>query len=65
MYTVADNDVTDEELAAVETVVTLAIAWHTMRQYERVLRRISKWGDDEPSVWARRVLNEYERRLDS
>lgn len=65
MYTITDDDVTDEELAAVETVVTLAIAWHTMKQYERVLRRISKWNDDEPSRWARRVLNEYERRLDS
>lgn len=65
MYTVTDESVTDEELAAVETVVTLAIAWHTMREYERVLRRISKWNDDEPSRWARRVLNEYERRLDS
>ena len=65
MYTVTDEDVTDEELAAVETVVTLAIAWHTMKQYERVLRRISKCNDDGRSIWARRVLNEYERRLDS
>jgi hypothetical protein len=65
MYTVTDDDVTDEELAAVETMVTLAIAWHTMREYEKVLRRISKWNDDGPSIWARRVLNEYERRLDS
>ena len=65
MYTVTDDDVTDEELAAVVTGVTLAIAWHTMKQYERVLRRISKWNDDGPSIWARRVLNEYERRLDS
>ena len=64
MYTVED-DVTDEELSNVDNVVTLAIAWHTMREYERVLRRISKWNDDEPSRWARRVLNEYERRLDS
>jgi hypothetical protein len=65
MYTVTDDDVTDEELNHVDTVVTLAIAWHTMRQYEKVLRRISKWNNDEPSIWARRVLNEYERRLDS
>lgn len=64
MYTIED-DVTDEELSNVDNVVTLAIAWHTMREYERVLRRISKWNDDEPSRWARRVLNEYERRLDS
>jgi len=41
------------------------VSWHTMKQYERVLRRISKWNDDGPSIWARRVLNEYERRLDS
>jgi len=65
MYTVTDDDVTDEELRNVDTIVTLAIAWHTMREYERVLKRISRWKDDGPSIWARRVLNEYERRLDS
>jgi hypothetical protein len=65
MYTVTDDDVTHEELANVDAIVTLAIAWHTMRKYEKVLRRISKWGDDEPSIWARQVLNDYERRLDS
>ena len=65
MYTVTDDDVTDEELSNVDTIVTLAIAWHTMRQYERVLRRISRYKDDGPSIWARKVLNEYERRLDS
>ncbi|MFZ9873569.1 MAG: hypothetical protein ACO3FH_11540 [Steroidobacteraceae bacterium] len=65
MYTVTDDDVTDEELSNVDTIVTLAIAWHTMREYERVLKRISRWQDDGPSIWARRVLNEYERRLDS
>jgi hypothetical protein len=65
MYTVTDDDVTDEELSNVDTIVTLAIAWHTMREYERVLKRISRWKDDGPSIWARRVLNEYERRLDS
>ena len=65
MYTVTDDDVTDEELSNVDTIVTLAIAWHTMRQYEKVLRRISRYKDDGPSIWARKVLNEYERRLDS
>jgi hypothetical protein len=65
MYTVTDDDVTDEELNNVDTIVTLAIAWHTMRDYERVLKRISRWQDDGPSIWARRVLKEYERRLDS
>ena len=65
MYTATDDDVTDEELSNVDTIVTLAIAWHTMRQYEKVLKRISRWNDDGPSIWARRVLNEYERRLDS
>jgi len=65
MYTVTDDDVTDEELSNVDTIVTLAIAWHTMREYERVLKRISRWNDDGPSIWARRVLNEYEPRLDS
>ena len=65
MYTITDDDVTDAEIAHVDVVVTLAIAWHTMRQYERVLRRISRYKDDGPSIWARKVLNEYERRLDS
>ncbi|MDH5641846.1 MAG: hypothetical protein OEY28_11185 [Nitrospira sp.] len=65
MYTATDDDVTDEELSNVDTIVTLAIAWHTMRQYEKVLKRISRWNDDGPSIWARKVLNEYERRLDS
>jgi hypothetical protein len=65
MYTVTDETVTDQELVNVDTVVTLAIAWHTMRKYEQVLKRISRWNDDGPSVWARQVLNEYGRRLDS
>ena len=64
MYTVED-DVTDEELAGVDLALTLMVSWHTMREYEKVLRRISKWNDDGPSIWARRVLSEYERRLDS
>ena len=46
MYQVED-DVTDEELAGIDVVVTLAITWHAMKQYERVLRRISRWKDDD------------------
>lgn len=65
MYITTDEDVTHEELAHVDAIVTLAIAWHTMRKYEKVLRKISKWGDDAPSIWAREVLSDYERRLDS
>jgi hypothetical protein len=63
MYQVED-DVTDEELAGIDVVVTLAITWHAMKQYERVLRRISRWKDDDgPSKWARDVLKEHETRL--
>jgi hypothetical protein len=62
MYTIED-EVTVAELNSIDTMLTLAITWHTMRRYEKVLRRISKWGDDEPSVWARQALKEYEMRL--
>lgn len=64
MYTIEEG-VTDEELGGIDIVMTLMTSWHTMREYERVLRKISKWSDDEPSIWARQVLNDYERKLDS
>lgn len=52
-----------EELENVATIAELAA---TVLDYERVLRRIERWGrDHEPSIWAREILESNQRRLDS
>ncbi len=49
-----------------ENVATIAELHATVLDYERVLRRIARWGrDHEPSIWARQVLQANQRQLDS
>lgn len=48
-----------------ENLATIAELMVTVLDYERTLRRISRWSNDEPSVWARRALMANQRRLDS
>lgn len=49
-----------------ENVATIAELAATVLDYERVLRKIGRWGrDHEPSIWAREVLEANQRRLDS
>jgi hypothetical protein len=53
------------EINEIENVATIAELMVTVLDYERVLRRIGRWSNDEPSVWARQVLMANQRRLDS
>lgn len=54
------------KIEEVENVATIAELAATVLDYERVLRRIERWGrDHEPSVWAREILESNQRRLDS
>lgn len=54
------------KIEEVENVATIAELAATVLDYERVLRRIERWGrDHEPSIWAREILESNQRRLDS
>ncbi len=48
-----------------ETLATISELHSTLLAYERVLRRIERWNNDEPSKWARQILKHNQRRLDS
>ena len=54
------------KIEEVENVATIAELAATVLDYERVLRRIERWGrDHEPRIWAREILESNQRRLDS
>jgi len=48
-----------------ETLATISELQHQLLAYERVLRRIERWNNDEPSRWARQILKSNLRKLDS
>ena len=49
-----------------EVLATISELQHQLLAYERVLRRIERWGrDHEPSIWARQILKSNSRKLDS
>jgi len=49
-----------------EALATISELNETILAYERVLRRIERWGrDHEPSIWARQILKLNSRKLDS
>lgn len=49
-----------------EALALISELQHQLLAYERVLRRIERWGrDHEPSIWARQILKLNLRKLDS